>query len=406
MEQKKLKESDYIWRGRNQQNNQVNGEISAANIHLAHARLLKQGIIPDKISRKNTILQWYNSKPPSQKDINQFTRQLSVLLTAGIPLIQALDTLSSNRHHRLMRSVLLNIKQEVSEGHMLNQALRQHPKVFPPLYCNLIEAGEYAGTLESILNRIADYQDKAETIRKRIKKALAYPTIVVLTGALVIFILLTKVIPEFQALFASFNTTLPPLTRLFISLSEHFRSWGWLIPVMISTPLIILIKGYRSSEKIRKYADTVLLKTPVTGSIIRQSVVAHFCAVLGTSLSAGTPLTRAMTLASKSCGNLACETLLLNSGQHLAAGQPLHFALRSTELFPDIAIQMIMIGEESGSLELMLKRVTDYCEQESDQTLDKMTTLLEPLTVIILGGTTFFLVLAMYQPVFSSNHLF
>lgn len=406
MTQKKPEETGYIWRGRDQQNNRLNGEISAANIHLARARLLKQGIIPDKIFRKHAILQWYNSKLPSQKDINQFTRQLSVLLTAGIPLIQALDTLSSNKHHRLMRSVLLNIKQQVSEGHMLNQALRQHPKIFPPLYCNLIEAGEYSGTLESVLHRIADYQDKAETIRKRIKKALTYPSIVVLTGALVIFILLTEVIPEFQALFASFNTTLPPLTRLFISLSEHFRSWGWLIPVAVSTLFIILVKGYRSSEKIRRYADAILLKTPVTGSIIRQSVIAHFCAVLSTSLAAGTPLTRAMILASKSCGNLACETILLNSGQHLTAGQPLHFALRSTGLFPDIAIQMIMIGEESGTLELMLKRVTDYCEQESDQTLDKMTTLLEPLTVIILGGTTFFLVLAMYQPIFSSNHLF
>lgn len=341
-----------------------------------------------------------------RKDIAVFTRQLVTLSTSGISLLRALDILQDEQPHAEMARILKSIRQTVSEGKMFHQALRQHPEAFPPLFCNLIEAGELSGTLEQMMEKAASQSEKHEQTRQKTQKILLYPAIVLLTGIAVSLVLLIQVIPQFSHLYASFDAELPAITLFFIQLSEQtIRFSPYILSSLVLLPLIIQ-QSYQKSLNTRTLLDSAVLKLPVIGNLLHKMALASFTRTLSISLAAGATLTQAMKYAATTTGNRALEVKLLQSCLYIESGQPLHFALKSTKICPHLLIQMVRVGEESGALDHMLTRLADFYEQETSVALEKLTTLLEPLIILILGLSVGGLVLAMYMPVFSMNHLF
>ncbi len=399
MAQAKAKEQLFHWEGKNKEGNVVKGRQSGPSEAIVKAKLRQQGITPTTV-KKQAAPKAARGKAITPLDIAIFSRQLATMMKAGVPLVQSFEITSRGHENPSMRQLLETIQADIEGGKSLTEALAAHPKYFDDLYVNLVESGEKSGALETMLDKIAIYKEKTEALRKKIKKALTYPSIVVLVAIIVTGILLYFVVPQFESLFQGFGADLPAFTRMVIDMSEWLQAYWWI--VIGSVVIFSVVVGYinRTSATFRWYRDKVMLKLPVVGMIIHKATVARFARTLSTMFAAGVPLVEALESVAKASGNLIYQDAILTMRDEVSTGQQLQKAMEDTGMFPNMAVQMIAIGEESGSLDSMSEKVADFYEGEVDDLVDNLSTMLEPLIMAILGILVGGLVVAMYLPIF------
>ena len=399
MAQAKAKEQVFQWEGKNKDGNVVKGRQSGPSEAIVKAKLRQQGITPTTV-KKQAAPKAARGKAITPLDIAIFSRQLATMMKAGVPLVQSFEITSRGHENPSMRQLLETIQADIEGGASLTESLARHPKYFDDLYVNLVESGEKSGALETMLDKIAIYKEKTEALRKKIKKALTYPSIVVLVAIIVTGILLYFVVPQFESLFQGFGADLPAFTRMVIDMSEWLQAYWWI--VIGSVVIFSVVVGYinRTSATFRWYRDKVMLKLPVVGMIIHKATVARFARTLSTMFAAGVPLVEALESVAKASGNLIYQDAILTMRDEVATGQQLQKAMEDTGMFPNMAVQMIAIGEESGSLDSMSEKVADFYEGEVDDLVDNLSTMLEPLIMAILGILVGGLVVAMYLPIF------
>ncbi|UCG73104.1 MAG: type II secretion system F family protein [Chromatiales bacterium] len=393
-----VKQSPFTWEGTDTKGNRVKGKTVAADEAAVRAELRRQGVVPVRVRKQTVLFQSKGRVTP--EDIAIFSRQLATMLTAGIPLVQAFEIVGNGHENPAMAELILAVKQDVEGGTALAEALAKHPLHFDDLYVNLVEAGEQAGALETLLDKIATYKEKTEAIKKKIKKALFYPAAVLVVAAIVTTILLIFVIPEFENLFQGFGADLPAFTRLVIGLSEFMRSQGWLVAFVIGGSITGYLYMKKRSKRLREMQDRVVLKLPIIGNIMNKAAIARFARTLSTMFSAGVPLVEALDSVAGACGNVVFENAVMEMKDEVATGQRLQRAMENTELFPNMVIQMVAVGEESGSLDEMSAKVADFYEEDVDNAVDSLSSLLEPMIMAILGVLVGGLVIAMYLPIF------
>jgi len=361
--------------------------------------LRKQGINPTKV-RKKAVSIFGSGKKIKPLDIAFFSRQMATMMKAGVPLLQSFDIISEGSDNPNMRKLVDDIKQEVAAGHSFATALRQKPQYFDDLFCNLVDAGEQAGALESLLERVATYKEKTESLKAKIKKAMTYPIAVIIVALVVSGILLIKVVPQFQTVFSGFGAKLPAFTLMVIGLSEVVQSYWYIILGILVVMILAFRKAYKTSAKFRDRIDRMLLKVPVIGPLLFKSAVARFARTLSTTFAAGVPLVDALDSVAGATGNVVFRNAVHKVKQDVSTGTQLNFSMRSTGVFPMLAVQMTAIGEESGALDSMLDKVATYYEEEVDNMVDSLTSLMEPMIMAVLGVIVGGLVIAMYLPIF------
>ncbi|MEX6676665.1 type II secretion system F family protein [Pseudomonas sp. W2Oct36] len=396
---KAVKVSLYAWEGLDKKGTKVTGEINGHNPALVKAQLRKQGINPTKV-RKKSVSIFGKGKKIKPLDIAFFSRQMATMMKAGVPLLQSFDIISEGHDNPNMRKLVDEIKQEVAAGHSFATALRQKPLYFDDLFCNLVDAGEQAGALETLLDRVATYKEKTESLKAKIKKAMTYPIAVVVVAFIVTGILLLKVVPQFQTIFDGFGAELPAFTLMVIGLSKIVQEYWWMLLGGIVLSIFLFRRAYRTSEKFRNGLDRALLKMPVIGPLLYKSAVARYARTLSTTFAAGVPLVEALDSVAGATGNVVFKNAVNKVKQDVSTGMQLNFSMRSTGVFPMLAIQMTAIGEESGALDSMLDKVATYYEDEVDNMVDSLTSLMEPMIMAFLGVIVGGLVIAMYLPIF------
>ena len=399
MAQTAAKQATFLWEGKDKKGNKVKGQSLGVNQGVIKAELRRQGIAPGKI-RKKSALTSAKKKKIQPKDIAIFTRQLATMLGAGVPLVQSFEIIGRGHENPSMQELILTIKGDIEGGNTLASSLGKHPLYFDDLSCNLVEAGEHAGILESLLDKIATYKEKTEALKSKIKKAMFYPVAVIVVAFIVTAILLIFVVPTFQELFASFGAELPAFTMMVIHLSEFMQSWWWAVFGGIGLGVYGFLEGKKRSRKFRQSLDRLILKVPVVGDIITKATIARFTRTLSTMFAAGVPLVEAMDSVAGATGNIIYEDATYQMRDQVATGQQLQLAMGQTGLFPNMVVQMVAIGEESGSLDSMLGKVADFYEQEVDDAVDGLSSLLEPLIMAVLGVLIGGLIIAMYLPIF------
>ncbi|SDS12111.1 type IV pilus assembly protein PilC [Pseudomonas asplenii] len=399
MATKAVKISTYAWEGTDKKGTKVSGELTGHNPALIKAQLRKQGINPGRVRKKGTSL-FSKGKRIKPLDIALFTRQMATMMKAGVPLLQSFDIIAEGFDNPNMRKLVDDIKQEVAAGNSFATSLRKKPEYFDDLYCNLVDAGEQAGALESLLSRVATYKEKTEALKAKIKKAMNYPIAVVLVAIIVSAILLIKVVPQFQAIFAGFGAELPAFTLMVIGLSQILQDWWWAVAIGLGGGIYALIRAHKTSERFRNWMDRALLKFPIVGPILYKSAVARFARTLSTTFAAGVPLVEALDSVSGATGNVVFRNAVNRVKQDVSTGMQLNFSMRTTGVFPSMALQMTAIGEESGALDDMLDKVASYYETEVDNSVDSLTSLMEPIIMAVLGVIVGGLVIAMYLPIF------
>lgn len=394
----------FKWEGKDRAGNKVGGEIQGTNQALIKAQLRKQGVLVTKIHKKSTLF-GSRAKKIKPLDIAFFTRQLATMMASGVPIVQALDIIAEGSGNPNFAKLITTIKNDVAAGNTLAASLAKHPEHFDDLFCNLVESGEQSGRLESLLDRIATYKEKTEALKAKIKKAMTYPIAVIVVAIIVTAILLLKVVPQFETVFSSFGADLPAFTLMVIGLSKWLQSWWFVLLI------IIIVVGWsyqnlnRRSKAFRDAQDRALLKTPVVGEIIYEAAVARYARTLSTTFAAGVPLVQALDSVAGAAGNVVFYNAVNKIKQDVSAGTQLNFAMRTTNIFPTLAVQMAGIGEESGNLDGMLEKVADYYEAEVDNKVDNLTTLLEPMIMSILGILVGGLIIAMYLPIFQLGNV-
>jgi len=399
MATKAVKVSVYAWEGLDKKGTKLTGEITGHNPALVKAQLRKQGINPTKV-RKKSVSIFGKGKKIKPLDVAFFSRQMATMMKAGVPLLQSFDIISEGHDNPNMRKLVDDIKQEVAAGHSFATALRQKPLYFDDLFCNLVDAGEQAGALETLLDRVATYKEKTESLKAKIKKAMTYPIAVVVVAFIVTGILLLKVVPQFQTIFEGFGAELPAFTLMVIGLSKIVQDYWWMLLGGIVLSIFLFRRAYRTSEKFRNGLDRALLKVPVIGPLLYKSAVARYARTLSTTFAAGVPLVEALDSVAGATGNVVFKNAVNKVKQDVSTGMQLNFSMRSTGVFPMLAIQMTAIGEESGALDSMLDKVATYYEDEVDNMVDSLTSLMEPMIMAFLGVIVGGLVIAMYLPIF------
>ncbi|MFJ3483558.1 type II secretion system F family protein [Pseudomonas sp. NPDC090202] len=399
MATKAVKASVYAWEGLDKKGTKVTGELNGHNPALIKAQLRKQGINPTKV-RKKSVSIFGAGKKIKPLDIAFFSRQMATMMKAGVPLLQSFDIISEGASNPNMRKLVDDIKQEVAAGHSLATSLRRKPEYFDDLYCNLVDAGEQAGALEALLDRVAMYKEKTESLKAKIKKAMSYPIAVVVVAFVVSAILLLKVVPQFQTVFEGFGAKLPAFTLMVIGLSELVQNYWYMLLFGIAIAFVVFRRAYKTSEKFRDWLDRLLLKIPVIGPLLYKSAVARYARTLATTFAAGVPLVDALDSVAGATGNVVFKNAVNKVKQDVSTGMQLNFSMRSTGVFPMLAVQMTSIGEESGALDSMLDKVATYYEEEVDNMVDSLTSLMEPMIMAVLGVIVGGLVIAMYLPIF------
>ena len=389
----------FAWEGSDKRGKRIKGESRAASMALVRADLRRQGINPIKVTKKSALFR-ARKKKIRPGDIAVFSRQLATMMSSGVPLVQAFDIVGRGHDNPSMQDLILSIKADVEGGTALAEALKKHPLYFDDLFCNLVHAGEQAGVLEELLHKIATYKEKTESLKGKIKKAMFYPAAVIIVAVLVTSIIMIFVIPQFQELFSSFGSDLPAFTQVVVAMSEWMQEWWWLL--LLSVIATVYIFGYiwKRSRKFRHTVDKMLLKTPIIGVIVNKAALARFARTLSTMFAAGVPLVEALESVSGATGNVVYGEAVLRMREDVATGQSLQLAMKQQNLFPHMVIQMVAIGEESGSIDGMLSKVADFFEEEVDNAVDALSSLLEPLIMVILGTLIGGLVIAMYLPIF------
>ncbi|MGY4490673.1 type II secretion system F family protein [Pseudomonas sp. TE3610] len=396
---KAAKITQFDWEGSDRKGTAVKGEMGAMSAALVRAQLRKQGINPTKVRKKGTAL-FSKGKRIKPMDIALFTRQMATMMRAGVPLLQSFDIIGEGFDNPNMRKLVYDLKQQVAAGNSFAVALRGKPQYFDDLYCNLVDAGEQAGALETLLDRVATYKEKTEALKAKIKKAMAYPIAVVVVAFIVSAILLIKVVPQFQSVFQGLGAELPAFTQMVINLSELLQEYWLIFLAGIVGAVFAFRYAHKSSQRFRDALDRASLKIPIIGGILYKSSVARYARTLSTTFAAGVPLVEALDSVAGATGNVVFKTAVNRIKVDVSTGMQLNVSMRSTGVFPTMAIQMTAIGEESGSLDDMLGKVASYFEAEVDNMVDGLTSLLEPMIMAFLGVIVGGLVIAMYLPIF------
>lgn len=396
---KAVKISVYAWEGTDRKGTKMTGELSGQNPALIKAQLRKQGINPGKVRKKSVSILNLGKRIKAQ-DIALFTRQMATMMKAGVPLLQSFDIIGEGFENPAMRKLVDEVKQEVAAGNSFAAALRKKPQYFDELYCNLVDAGEQAGALDTLLERVATYKEKSEALKAKIKKAMTYPLFVVFIALIVTGILLVKVVPQFESVFKGFGAELPAFTVMVIGLSEFMQEWWWIILGLLIAATFGVRHALKTSQAFRDQMDTWLLKLPLVGTLMYKSAVARYARTLSTTFAAGVPLVEALESVAGATGNIVFKRAVLRIKQDVSTGMQLNFAMRTSGVFPNMAIQMTAIGEESGALDDMLDKVAGFYEAEVDNMVDNLTSLMEPFIMVVLGVIVGGLVVAMYLPIF------
>ena len=392
----------FFWIGTDRSGSRVKGQTDGPNEAMVKVALRKQGINPIRVRKQTTIfgLGGKRKKKVKAGDIAIFARQLATMLAAGVPLVQSLDIIAKGADNPTLAELVETIRGDIEDGIPLASALARHPKHFDDLFVNLVDAGEKSGALESLLDKIATYKEKTEAIKAKVRKALFYPSAVIVVAIIVMGILLYFVVPQFQSLFQGFGADLPAFTLLVISLSEGVQAWWWAIIGVIAATFYGFFQALLRSRNFRRMNDRLALKLPIIGDILYKAAVARFARTLSTMFAAGVPLVEAMDSVARAAGNIVFEEAILQMRDQVASGVQLQLAMNNTGLFPSMALQMVAIGEESGSLDAMCSRVADFYEAEVDNQVDSLSSLLEPMIMAIIGVLVGGLVIAMYLPIF------
>ncbi|EWH07857.1 hypothetical protein AT00_00125 [Pseudoalteromonas lipolytica SCSIO 04301] len=396
----KEKTDTFQWVGVNSRGKKLEGELSGNSISLVKAQLRKQGITPSKVKRKAKPL--FGSRPQSisAKDIALITRQIATMLIAGVPLIQSIEMIGSGAKNKSVARLMEEVGDEVKAGVPLSQALRKHPRYFDDLYCDLVASGEQSGALDKIFDRVALYKEKAEALKSKIKKAMFYPIAVLVVALIVTSILLIFVVPQFQDIFSGFGAELPAFTLMVIGISEFMQEYWWIMLIAVIAFGYAYKEALLKSKKLRDANDRAILKLPVIGMILNKAAVARYARTLSTTFAAGVPLVDALDSAAGASGNAVYRYAILEIKAEVSSGNLMNWAMRNSKIFPDMVIQMVAIGEESGSLDGMLAKVATIYEQEVDDAVDGLSSLLEPLIMAVLGVLVGGLIVAMYLPIF------
>jgi type IV pilus assembly protein PilC len=396
---KKPKFDAFLWEGVDKQGKKVKGIMEAVSVAYVNATLRRQGVNPTKVAKQRKAAFQFKKKIKT-KDIAVFTRQLATMLTSGIPIAQSFDIVGKGHENPAMQEIIMSIKQDIESGTALAPALGKYPLYFDALYCNLVQAGEQAGILDGILDKVATYKEKIEAIKGKIKSALFYPTAVIVVAFIITAVLLVFVIPQFQSLFEGFGADLPALTKMVIDLSQAFQDWWWVIIGSIVGTVVTISYTYKRSEKMQHTLDRALLKFPVIGDIVKKATIARFARTLATMFAAGVPLVEALDSVAGASGNRVYYEGTQAIKSDVSTGMQLQAAMNTTNLFPNMVIQMVAIGEESGELDKMLSKVADFYEAEVDDAVAGLSSLLEPIIMAFLGVVIGGLVVAMYLPIF------
>ncbi|EMR13643.1 type IV fimbrial assembly protein PilC [Methylophaga lonarensis MPL] len=390
----------YLWQGTNRQGRKIKGEMVGENVNEVRNELRRQSITPTKVRKKPKDLFAARKPPIKSSDIALFSRMLATMMSSGVPLMQSIEIIGQGHENQSMQEMLLAIKADVESGTSLAESLGKYPLHFDDLYVSLIHAGEQSGTLETLLNEIATYQEKTEALKAKIKKALVYPAAIIVVAFIVTAILMIFVIPQFEELFQGFGADLPALTKLVITISQVFQEIWWLIFGVLIGSVTGFMAMKKRSRKLQHLLDRTLLKLPVVGNILHKGAIARFARTFAVMFKAGVPMVEAMTSVAGATGNIVFSEATLIMRDDVSTGTQLNKSMQETTLFPNIVIQMVAIGEESGSLDAMLAKVADFYEREVDDAVDNMTALLEPLIMAFLGVVIGTLVIAMYLPIF------
>ena len=392
-----VKQIPFHWEGTDKRGNRVKGRTVAASETAVRSELRRQGVLATKVRKQRASM---NEGKVTAQDIAIFSRQLATMMQAGVPLVQAFEIIGSGHEKPAMQKLVLAIKASVEGGTSLAESLAKHPLYFDDLFVNLVEAGEQAGALETLLDKIATYKEKTEAIKKKIKKALVYPAAVLVVAIVVTAVLLIFVIPQFENLFKGFGADLPGFTRMIIDLSLFVRTKGIILLLLIAGAAWGFFFFKKRSRAMRQALDRLILKLPIIGAILTKAAIARYARTLSTMFSAGVPLVEALESVAGATGNIVYEMAVLRMRDEVSTGQRLFRSMESTELFPNMVIQMIAIGEESGALDQMAAKVADFYEAEVDNAVDALSSLLEPMIMAILGILVGGLVVAMYLPIF------
>ena len=398
----------FVWEGADRNGNRKKGEVQAKNTALAKAQLRREGINVLKIKPKPKPLFGLGGprkKPVTPLDIAIFSRQMATMMKAGVPLVQSFEIVGNGHENATMQEMILGLKAEVESGSSLTESLKKYPLYFDDLYCNLVQAGEHAGILDSILDRVATYKEKTEALKSKIKKAMFYPIAVIAVAAIVVTILLMFVIPEFEDLFSGFGATLPAPTLVVVAMSHFVIDYWWAMFGGIAALIFFFSYFKKRSIKMRHFLDRLSLKLPIVGPILEKAAIARYARTLETMFAAGTPLVEALGSVSGAVGNIVFSDGVDQIQQEVSTGTQLNKAMANANLFPNMVIQMTAIGEEAGSLDAMLGKVADFYEAEVDNLVDGLTSLLEPLIMAFLGVVIGGLVVAMYLPIFQMGNV-
>jgi type IV pilus assembly protein PilC len=388
----------FIWEGKDKRGHKIRGKALAANEAALRADLRRQGVAATRVKTQSRRIG--GGGKVSNEDIAVFSRQLATMMSAGIPMVQAFEIIGNGHEKPSMQKLVLDIKSNIEGGSTLHESLAKHPLYFDDLFVNLVEAGEQAGALETLLDKIATYKEKTEALKKKIKKALFYPAAVLAVAVIVSIILLIFVIPQFESLFKGFGADLPAFTQMVVNLSRFVQSQGWWMLVLTGAGFYAFFYFKKRSKKMQLVLDRVMLKFPIIGPILQKSAIARFARTLSTMFAAGVPLVEAMSSVAGATGNIVYEEAVLRMKDEVATGQRLQRAMENVGLFPNMVVQMIAVGEESGSLDTMSGKVAEFYEAEVDNAVDSMSSLLEPLIMAVLGVLVGGMVIAMYLPIF------
>ncbi len=393
---KSVQEFVFEWEGKDRGGKQVKGEIRAAGENQVKAALRRQGVLPGKIKKRRMR----SGKSIKPKDIAIFTRQLATMMKAGVPLLQSFDIVGRGNPNGSVTKLLNDIRTDVETGTSLSAAFRKYPLYFNALYCNLVEAGEAAGILESLLDRLAVYMEKTEAIKSKIKSALMYPASVVIVAFVVVAVIMIFVIPAFKEVFSSFGADLPAPTLIVMAISEFFVKWWWLIFGGIGGGIYFFMQAWQRNEKVQRFMDRALLKVPVFGALIEKSCIARWTRTLSTMFAAGVPLVEALDSVGGASGNSLYADATEKIQQEVSTGTSLTSAMTNANLFPTMVLQMCAIGEESGSVDHMLGKAADFYEAEVDEMVAGLSSLMEPIIIVFLGTLIGGIVVSMYLPIF------